>query len=131
MLSGIGAGFGAANTMYAAIQARTAEIGTLRSLGFSRLAILAAFQLEAIALSAIGFVVGAASALVLSAILQRLLGGIGFAAATFTTNVVTLRVSAGDLVASLVLAVVIGLIGGIGPAWRAARMRPIEALRRA
>ena len=40
VLSGIGAGFGASNTMYAAVQARTAEIGTLRALGFSRAAIL-------------------------------------------------------------------------------------------
>lgn len=131
LLSGIGAGFGAANTMYAAVQARTAEIGTLRSLGFSRLAILCAFQVEAMALSAIGFAVGAFGAVGLAVALRQLLGGIGFAAATFTTNVVTLRVSAGDLLGALALALVIGMVGGFGPAWRAARMRPIEALRRA
>jgi len=131
VLSGIGAGFGAANTMYAAVQARTAEIGTLRSLGFSRFAILWAFQIEAIALSAVGFAIGAVGAVALSAVLRVLLGGVGFAAATFTTNVVTLRVGSSDLLGSLALAVVIGLVGGFGPAWRAARMRPIEALRRA
>src|ERR1019366_6647177 len=54
VLAGIGAGFGASNTMYAAVQARTAEIGTLRALGFSRAAILAAFEIEAGALSAVG-----------------------------------------------------------------------------
>ena len=47
VLAGIGAGFGAANTMYAAVQARTAEIGTLRALGFSRGSILWSFQVEA------------------------------------------------------------------------------------
>jgi putative ABC transport system permease protein len=131
VLAGIGAGFGAANTMYAAVQARTAEIGTLRALGFSRAAILASFQVEALALAAVGFVLGAACALVLSACLRLLLGGIGFGAATFTVNVITLKVGARDLAAALVLALVIGTAGGFGPAWRAARLRPIEALRKA
>ncbi|TMA39796.1 MAG: ABC transporter permease [Deltaproteobacteria bacterium] len=131
VLAGIGAGFGAANTMYAAVQARTAEIGTLRALGFSRGAILASFQVEALALAAVGFVLGAACALGLSACLRLLLGGIGFGAATFTINVITLKVSAWDLAAALVLALVIGTAGGFGPAWRAARLRPIEALRKA
>ncbi len=130
VLSGIGAGFGAANTMYAAVQARTAEIGTLRSLGFSRASILSAFQIEAMALSAIGFAIGAASAIALSALLRVLMGGVAFAASTFTTNVVTLRVTPSDLIGAFVLAMVIGLAGGFGPAWRAARMRPIEALRK-
>jgi ABC-type antimicrobial peptide transport system permease subunit len=131
VLAGIGAGFGAANTMYASVQARTAEIGTLRALGFSRLAILSAFQVEAIVLAAIGFTLGAVLALALSALLGVLLGGVAFGAATFTTNVVSLRVTGNDLVTSLLLAVAIGLAGGFGPAWRAARMRPIEALRKA
>ena len=52
-----------------------------------------------------------------------------FGAATFTTNVVTLRVGAGDLLGSLLIAVLIGIGGGFGPAWRAAHLRPIEALR--
>lgn len=131
VLSGIGAGFGAANTMYAAVQARTSEIGTLRSLGFSRASILVAFQIEALALSAIGFAIGAVSAFALSALLRAMLGGLAFGAATFTTNVVTLRVGSLDLAGALVLALAIGLLGGFGPAWRAAKMRPIEALRRA
>ena len=131
VLAGIGAGFGAANNMYAAVQARTAEIGTLRALGFSRAAILTSFQVEALAVAGLGFVLGAVCALVLSACLRVLLGGIGFGAATFTINVITLNVSAADLVAALVLALVIGTAGGFGPAWRAARLRPIEALRKA
>jgi len=131
VLAGIGAGFGAANAMYAAVQARTAEIGTLRALGFSRGAILLAFQIEAVALASVGFVIGALASLGLSKLLGVLLGGVGFGAATFTTNVVSLRVSSGDLVAALILAVLIGAFGGFGPAWRAARMRPIEALHKA
>jgi ABC-type antimicrobial peptide transport system permease subunit len=131
VLAGIGAGFGAANTMYAAVQARTAEIGTLRALGFSRGSILWSFQLEAIVLAVLGFGIGALVALLLTKVIAALVGGIAFGARTFTTNVVTLTVAPGDLVAALVLSIVIGLAGGLGPAWRAARLRPIEALRKA
>lgn len=131
VLAGVGAGFGAANTMYAAVQARTAEIGTLRALGFSRRSILVAFQIEAVVLSLLGFALGAFFAWALSLLLDWLLGGIAFGADTFTTNVVTLRVSPGDLVGALGLALLVGILGGLGPAWRAARLKPIEALRKA
>ncbi len=131
VLAGIGAGFGAANTMYAAVQARTAEIGTLRALGFSRGAILWSFQLEAVTLSILGFAIGAALAMLLARLIALLLGGIAFGARTFTTNVVTLHVAPTDLAAALAMALGIGLVGGFGPAWRAARLRPIEALRKA
>ncbi|MBI4515228.1 MAG: ABC transporter permease [Deltaproteobacteria bacterium] len=131
VLAGIGAGFGASNTMYAAVQARTAEIGTLRALGFSRRAILSAFQIEAVALATVGFGVGAALSLALSAAIDVYLGGIAFGAATFTTNVISLRVSGQDLAVAFFLALSIGVLGGFGPAWRAARLRPIEALRKA
>ena len=131
VMAGLGAGFGAANTMYAAVQARTAEIGTLRALGFSRAAILAAFEVEAVALSLLGFLLGAALSWLLSIALSRWLGGIAFGASTFTTNVVTLRLSLADLGGALLLALAVGIGGGFGPAWRAARLRPIEALRRA
>lgn len=131
LLAGVGAGFGAANTMYAAVQARRAEIGTLRALGFSRAAILTAFQLEALVLAAIGFILGCALAVVGAWLVRVLLGSVGFNSATFTTNVITLRLSVADLQVALIVAVLIGLGGGFGPAWRAARMRPIEALRHA
>lgn len=131
LLAGIGAGFGAANTMYAAVQARRAEIGTLRALGFSRVAILTAFQLEALVLAGLGFVLGCGLAVVGAWLVRLLLGSVGFNSSTFTTNVITLRLSAGDLQVALLVAILIGLGGGFGPAWRAARMRPIEALRHA
>jgi ABC-type antimicrobial peptide transport system permease subunit len=131
VLAGIGAGFGAANTMYAAVQARTAEIGTLRALGFSRGSILWSFQVEAVALAGLGFALGAVLAMLLTRLIGLLLGGVAFGARTFTTNVITLSVGPSDLIAALVLAMLIGLFGGFGPAWRAARMRPIEALRKA
>jgi ABC-type lipoprotein release transport system permease subunit len=131
VLAGIGAGFGASNTMYAAVQARTAEIGTLRALGFSRRAILSAFEIESVALSGVGFLVGAGCAMGLSLVLEWWIGSVAFGASTFTTSVVTLHVAASDLVGAFVLALIIGVCGGLGPAWRAARLRPIEALRKA
>jgi putative ABC transport system permease protein len=131
LLSGIGAGFGAANTMYAAVQARVREIGTMRALGFSRLAILTAFEVEAIFIALVGFSFGAAISLALAAAIRSFLGGVAFGAATFSTNIVALRVSAADLAAASMIAGLVGLAGGFGPAWRAAHLRPVEALRKA
>ncbi len=131
VLAGTGAGFGAANAMYAAVQSRTAEIGTLRALGFSRGSILLSFELESLVLSTIGWIVGAIASAGLVAVLRESLGGIAFGAQTFTTNVVTLAITGNDLARTAGLALAIGLAGGLGPAWRAASLRPIEALRRA
>ena len=131
VLAGTGAGFGAANTMYAAVQARTAEIGTLRALGFPRSAILLSFEIESLVLALAGFALGAVLSVALAEGLRLYLGGIAFGARTFSTQVVTLSVGAGDLVLALGLSLTIGLLGGLGPAWRAARLRPIEALRKA
>ena len=128
---GIAAGFGAANTMFAAVQSRTVEIGTLRALGFSRGTILRSFVVESFVLSLIGFVAGAVGTLLLAVVLRLALGGIAFGAQTFTTNVVTLRVRAGDLTVALLFASAIGLAGGFLPAWYAASLRPVEALRKA
>jgi putative ABC transport system permease protein len=131
LLAGIGATFGATNTLYAAVQSRRAEIGTLRALGFSKASILFSFLIESLCLAAGGLLIGALCAALLGRLVSSLLGGIGFGAQTFTTSVITLRVGLGDLAAAVALATLIGLFGGLAPALRAARMRPIEALRKA
>lgn len=131
VLAGVGASFGAANTMYAAVQTRTAEIGTLRALGFSRGSILWAFQAEAIFLALLGFVLGAAGATIAAEALSAALGGVAVGAETFTTSVVHVRVAPSNLIGALLLSLAIGSASGFGPAWRAARLAPIEALRKA
>jgi ABC-type antimicrobial peptide transport system permease subunit len=130
VLAGIGAVFGATNTMYAAVQARIAEIGTLRALGFSRGSVLVAFLVESVAIAGLGLLVGVAVAWPLGLLVSKALGGIGFGAATFSTNVITLRVGAFDVAMAALLAAAIGLAGGLAPAWRAAQLRPVDALRK-
>jgi ABC-type lipoprotein release transport system permease subunit len=130
VLAGIGAVFGATNTMYAAVQARVAEIGTLRALGFSQGSVLVAFLVESVAIAALGLVVGVAVAWPLGLAVSNALGGIGFGAATFSTSVITLRVGAFDVAVASGLAAAIGLAGGLAPAWRASHLRPVEALRK-
>jgi ABC-type lipoprotein release transport system permease subunit len=131
VLAGFGATLGASNTLYAAVQARVAEIGTLRALGFSRLAILRSFLVESVLTAGLGFAIGAVAAIGLAAAISSALGGISWGAETFTTNVIQLRVGAGDLQASFALSLAIGVLGGFFPALRASNLRPIEALRKA
>ena len=131
VLAGTGAAFGATNTLYAAVQARTAEIGTLRALGFSRATILGSFLIESLVVALLGFAIGGALAWGLGRLLSYLLGGVAFASQTFTTNVIQLRVGATDLAMALSLSLFIGLVGGIFPALRASRLRPVDALRKA
>ena len=130
VLAGVGAVLGATNTLYAAVQARIAEIGTLRALGFSRGAILRSFLIESLLTAAFGFAIGGALSVALAIAVSSALGGIGFGAATFTTNVIQLRVGASDLAAAFALSLTIGVLGGFFPARRAAKLRPIEALRK-
>jgi ABC-type lipoprotein release transport system permease subunit len=131
VLAGIGAAFGAVNTLYASVQARRAEIGTLRAIGFSRGAVLFAFLVEAIALALAGFAIGAVLAVIAGKIVSLLLGGVGFGVNTFSTSVIEISVGLADCALALALSLAIGIVGGFFPAARAAQLRPVEALRKA
>jgi putative ABC transport system permease protein len=129
LLAGIGAAFGATNTLYAAVQARTREIGTLRALGFARSAVAGSFLLEAALLALAGFALGSALAWLGAHAISAFVGDVS-TLSMGGSALVALRVGAGDLAAACALALAIGLGGGLAPAVRAARLRPIEALRK-
>jgi ABC-type lipoprotein release transport system permease subunit len=131
IIMGTGAVFGAMNTMFAAVTHRTAEIGTLRALGFSRGAVLASFVSESVCLALIGYVGGVLLGAGTVMMINVLIHGVAFNLASFTTAVVTLHLSPLILVVALILAMVMGIFGGFLPARRAAQLRVTEALRRA
>jgi ABC-type antimicrobial peptide transport system permease subunit len=126
VISSIGAIIGAMITMYASVASRTAEIGTLRALGFSRSAILTAFLGEALLLGLIGGLLGLAGASVMQALTISTTNFQTFAEIAFSFTL-TPRI----VVASLVFALVMGFVGGVLPAARAARLRIVDALRAA
>ena len=126
-----GATFGALNTMYAAVASRTAEIGTLRALGFSRAAILLSFLSESVLLAGAGFVAGILLGIGAMWAVNTLLQGIAFSMMTFSVATVLLQPSLGGVVLGLGFALAIGVLGGLAPAWRASRLRVVDALHRA
>jgi putative ABC transport system permease protein len=123
VIMGIGAVFGAMNTMYALVAARTREIGTLRALGFSRWSILVSFMIESAFLALIGGLLGSILALPINT-LSGATGGAYFSQIAFA-----FRVDPQWLVVAVVGAILMGLVGGLLPAWRAARTPITAALR--
>lgn len=122
---GIGAVFGAMNTMYAMVSARTREIATLRALGFSRGSVLLAIVLESTLLAFLGGVLGCLLALPVNG-LTGATGNVNFSELAFAFQITPLAIGAG-----LVFAVVMGAVGGLLPALRAARLPISAALREA
>ncbi len=120
----LGASFGAANTMYAAVASRAREIGTLRALGFSRRSILASFLLESVVLCLIGGVLGCLVTVPLNGMSSGTQNMMMFSEVTFSFHFGP-RV----LLQGLLLATVMGILGGLAPAWRAVRMNIVQALR--
>jgi putative ABC transport system permease protein len=125
VVMGIGAVFGAMNTMYGIVSARTREIGTLRALGFSRISILTSFVLESTFLAFVGGLIGCLLALPTNGI-SSAAGGANFAEVAFA-----FRIAPAALAIGLIFAVVMGIIGGMLPAVKASRMPITSALREA
>jgi putative ABC transport system permease protein len=122
---GIAAVFTATNTMLSAIAARTYEIGILSALGFRAFPIFLSFLFEALLLGLLGGAVGALLVLPLNG-LQT--GTTNFQ--TFTEVAFAFRITPTVIGTAIVFSLALGLLGGTLPAWRAARLRPTEALRR-
>jgi len=120
----IGAMIGAMITMYAAVSGRKREIGTLRALGFSKVAIMLSFLLEAIVLSVLGGAIGAIASLAMSLVRFSMINFATWSEIVFTF-VPTLQI----LGISFAFAAAMGLFGGFFPALRAARMPLIQAMR--
>jgi putative ABC transport system permease protein len=124
-LMGIGAVFGALNTMYAAVATRTREIATLRALGFGALPVVSSVLTEAMFLALVGGIVGAVVAYA---------GFNGFQTSTmnwqsFSQVAFAFAVTPSLVARGVVYALVMGFLGGFFPAVRAARMPITAALR--
>jgi putative ABC transport system permease protein len=117
-LMAIGAVFGTVNTLYSAVSARSREIATLRALGFSAVAVASSVILEALFLSLIGAITGAAIAWMLFDGHQKVLG----------SSVFSLSVTLSLAGIGIIWAVAIALIGAVLPSIRAARTEIAVAL---
>lgn len=119
-----GATIGAAITMYSAVANRTIEIGTMRSLGFSRRSILIAFLFEALLIALVGGAIG----LFLASFLQF------FSISTLNWNsfselAFNFALSPEIIISSMIFALLMGILGGFFPSVRAARLNIVKALR--
>jgi len=124
-LMALGAVFGAVNTMYSAVSARTREIATLRALGFKSGPVIISVMFESLMLALAGSVVGGAVAWVIfDGTRAATMNWQSFSQVTFA-----FRVTPQLLVMGAVIAVLIGLIGGLFPAIRAARLPIAVGLR--
>jgi len=120
----IGAMIGASITMYGAVAHRRREIGVLRALGFSRLAIMSSFLFESVMLSLLGGLIGAAASLALGLVKFSMMNF-----ATFSEIVFQFQPTTEIIVQSLIFGGIMGILGGFLPAVRAARTPPIEAMK--
>ncbi len=126
VVMGLGAIFGAMNTMYAIVAARTREVGTLRALGFSRRSILFSFVVESTLLALIGGALGCALALPMNDISTSTGQTLSFSEIAFA-----FKITPPGLLAGLIFAALMGIAGGLLPAIRAARVPITSALREA
>ena len=125
IIMGLGAIFGALNTMYTAVSSRTREIATLRALGFNSGPVVISVVSESLLLALVGGLLGAGLAwLAFDGYRAATLNFASFSAITFAFDV-NMKL----LIQGIVFALVIGLIGGLFPAIRAARQPVADALR--
>jgi putative ABC transport system permease protein len=124
IIMAIGSSFAAMNTMYAAVARRSAEIGTLRVLGFSKGGILISFLIESLLLSLLGGVIGCLLVLPLN----NFTTGIG-SFVTFSEFTFDFRITPRIMLTGVVFALVMGALGGLFPATSAARKEILTALR--
>lgn len=123
VIMAIGSCFAAMNTMFAAVANRAPEIGILRLLGFSRTSILASFMLESVLLSLLGGLLGCVLVLPLNGLEGRIGNFTTFSETTFQ-----FRLTFDYVVGGLIFAATMGVMGGLLPAWLAARREVLQSL---
>jgi len=124
IIMAVGSSFAAMNTMYAAVAYRGREIATLRVIGFSRPSILTSFVLESLLLSLLGAIGGIVLMLPFNGMTTGTSNQV-----TFSEVVFSLRMTPAVVVTAITFAVAMGLLGGLAPAWHAARQDILAALR--
>lgn len=122
----VGAVFGAINTMYAAVASRAPEIGVLLTLGFRPRSVMSSFLLEAVLISLLGGVLGCLMALPINGLVTSTTNWSSWSEVAFA-----FRVTPGLLLNGMIFAAVMGLVGGLLPARKAARQQVVDALREA
>jgi len=118
----MGALAGALNTMFASVESKAVEIATLRAIGFKGISAFVGTLVESVVLAVVGGVIGTLIAFLLfDGISTSTMGG------SFTQVVFDFNVSANAFASGIKLALIIGLVGGIFPAWRASNMPLLKA----
>ncbi|WP_224999499.1 ABC transporter permease [Cesiribacter sp. SM1] len=112
-------GFGIANIMFVSVRERTNQIGVQKSLGAKNYFILLQFLFEAIFLSLLGGIAGLVLVFVI----------ISLAPLVFEMGTFNLILTTGNVIVGLLVAAIVGVISGLWPAWSAARMDPVTAIR--
>jgi putative ABC transport system permease protein len=124
VVMGIGAVFGALNTMYSAVAERSREIATLRALGFGAGSVVFSFMIEALLISLVGGLLGAVAVLPLNGLTTGAMNWQTFSHLAFAFRITPFLLGLG-----LIFALVMGVLGGFFPAVRAARRPVASALR--
>jgi putative ABC transport system permease protein len=120
----VGAVFAALNTMYSAVAARSSEIGTLKALGFGPGSIVASFLAESMIIALAGGALGCLAALPFNGFTTGTMNWASFSYLAFSFRVTPAIVASG-----IIFAILMGVLGGLPPAVRAARLQIIAALR--
>jgi putative ABC transport system permease protein len=124
LVMGVGAVFGALNTMYSAVAERGREVATLRALGFGGGSVVASFVFEALLVAGVGGLLGCLAALPLNGLTTGTMNWQTFSHLSFA-----FRVTPDLLLLGVVFALLMGVLGGVPPAVRAARLPVAAALR--
>ena len=124
LVMALGAVFAALNTMYSAVAERSREIATIRALGFGEGSVVLSFVIEALLVALTGGIVGCLAALPLNGLVTQTLNFQTFSHLSFA-----FRVTPGVVGAGIGFALLMGIVGGLPPAVRAARVPVVVALR--